>query len=268
MIQLISLKNTTINVGILGEQIGAHAWILQEAGPMSAIAIAESQDVAEGTVDAASTETQKSPGEPPKKKARKPETREPLISKPPELPANMLETAKIEGDTFAENGSVELNQHDQKNVKKALDAEVEKQKKEAMVKKQQEAEQAIEKAKKKLEAAQAKAAKLSEKVEISGKGRKQAKRNLDKELTSASGNTGESALSPVKPKRGRKKVEQASPNVKSPSVKLSPKAKAFASPLKSPKKVPRQNRAESSLQLLRDLNLPDLKLPTENFTKK
>ena len=218
--------------------------------------------------------------EPAKKRSRKATAAEkaergPLIAKPPELPANMYRDAMSNTSAYVTQGAVEPSLSDQRNLRKQLDEaarlEAEQKKQEAHDKKQKDAARAIEKAEKKLEIARAKAAKLVEKENSKGK----AKRRLDKEfLKLADPHKGETPeappASPEQPKPKRKARAKAA-TITSPNIKLSPKAKAFAagsSSKPSPKKDPRLNRAQAALQLLRDVKLPDLKLPTNDFSKK
>ena len=51
-------------------------------------------------------------------------------------------------------------------------------------------------------------------------------------------------------------------------MKLSPKAKKFAASSSRPSETGEGTKSQLALQKLRDLNLPDLKLPSDPFCKK
>ena len=208
--------------------------------------------------------------EPKQRKAKAKEPKDALISNPPKLPEDMAKRAKQQAQSFVDTpaGVAEVNLDDQRKLKKQLEAdakeEAEQKKQAAWDKKQLAAKKALEKAEKKLKDAQAKAAQLQSKASS-----KTTKRKLDSVFASVA-EPGQSAppVSPPKKRRTSSKSKQ-SPNQKSPSIKLSPKAKSFASGSVKPNpKDATQNRATAALTLLREKKLHDLTLPPAEFSKK
>eukprot|EP00435_Cladocopium_sp_Y103_P017172 s3511_g4.t1 len=222
-------------------------------------------------LETASITTNKSehPPEPKRKKAKAKETKECLIPNPPQLPEAMAKRAKQLGQSFAASGVVEVNLDEQRQLKKKLEEEAkelaEQKKQTALDKKQMAADKAIQKLEKKLRDAQAKAAQLQSKAHG-----KTAKRKLDADFASVA-DPGQSGPppSPAAKKNSRSKKPNPSPNQKSPSFKLSPKARSFATGSTKPSpKDATQNRATAALTLLREKKLRDLTLPPMEFSKK
>ena len=190
---------------------------------------------------------------PPKKKTKKQDTE--LINDPPVLPDSLLETfANAKKSALEDGTSVETDLERQRLLKHKLDQEEKDRKaqakEEASRKQQQAAEIALKKAQEKLEKAQAKAQAIQKKIDD-----KSCKRKLDSQFASVDDKT----------------KEPASPDGKKPATrKRAPKAKAFASSSvnKEASKDQRTHKAQSALQTLGDSNIPDLKLPGEDFNKK
>lgn len=194
--------------------------------------------------------------EPPSPKPRAQKSRKdgPLIAAPPVLAPHVSAAAEAR----IGKGSVESNLEDQRELKKALDQEAkdqaEEKKRHAVEKKMKKCEDAIEKAKAKLEKAVAKAKAASK---PKGKG---TKRKLDSEFAAVADVDTQPAASPEKVK----------------SIKLSPKAKAFAaaaqsSPGKKGAKKRADNRASravNNLEYLRTLDVADMRIPPPPFAKK
>ena len=234
-------------------------------------------------VDAASI-TAEAPASPAHKRRKKAaERKEPLIANPPSIPGEVLAACKSQMEqALADRESVGTNVESQRDLKKRLEEE-EKEKKDekkevAQRKKQTAAEKAVEKAQEKLAKAQAKAQAMAEKNKNKGK---RTKRALDSDFQAvadsvethgAAGSTNheppgpapEVMASPNPKKRPRRKATA------SPNIKLSPKAKQFAacSAMASKTAAGRANKAKDNLNLLRDLNIPDLHVPTGEFAKK
>ena len=194
---------------------------------------------------------------PPKKKTKKQDTE--LITDPPVLPDSLLETfANAKKSALEDGTSVETDLERQRLLKHKLDQEEKDRKaqakEEASRKQQQAAELALKKAQEKLEKAQAKAQAIQKKIDD-----KSCKRKLDSQFASVDDKTKEPASPDGKKPATRKRA-----------LKLSPKAKAFASSSvnKEASKDQRRHKAQSALQTLRDSNIPDLKLPGEDFNKK
>ena len=187
------------------------------------------------------------PTEPLKKKCKSiPAERSELIPNPPSLPEHV---EKLVGPVPSE--SVGTNVRSQRELKKQLDEEakekaeekkqnIEKKKKEAVAK-------ALEKAQKKLEKAQAKAAALDKKEQAASTTRKRLRRQLDCEFKGAADSSVQ--VSPEK----KPEVELKGP--KTPKVKLSPKAKKFAT-------QKRADKSQEGLEILRAAELPDLPIPS------
>lgn len=123
----------------------------------------------------------------------------------------------------------------------------------------------MEKARKKLEAAQAKAAQVEQESSV-GSRRRGVKRKLDLELFAVSEQKAPPPSPEPAPKKQAQKARQSKTSPK-PAVKLSPKARDFAVK-HTPKKDVRQDRAIAALKLLRENSLKDLKLPSEDFSRK
>ena len=196
-----------------------------------------------------------------------------LIEEPPQLPPAVAEAAKrqkTEVQAKSGTGSVEVSTEAQRNLKRKLEEDAkqlaEEKQNQAEAKKQAAADLALQKAQLKLEKAQAKAKALQDKMEKASK----VKRKLDSELAAVA--DPESVQPPVSPpKKGRKPKSKASPNNKNKRdqvVKLSPKAKQFAASTSRPSESGEGTKSQLALQKLRDLDLPDLKLPLDPFCKK
>ena len=197
-----------------------------------------------------------------------------LIQKAPVLPPSLAQTAQqaLE-EVKGQEGTLGLNLEDQRGLKRKLDQEAQEKadakKEETMNKKQAAAAKALEKAEHKLAQAKAKSEALKGKL-VGG-----VKRRLDNAFAAVDDKGGPPPSPPKAAAKARtRKATKKSPNVK---VSLSPKAAAFAANTaasaagsRSPPKEGnrRQQVAEHSLKQLRDLNLPGLELPGENFSKK
>ena len=181
---------------------------------------------------------------PASKKARRQEV---MIPNPPVL-SDPVDAAK-DGELV---GDIDAQRQLKKNLEVEAKEEAAKKKDETQQKKRKASDDAIAKAKAKLEKAMAKAKALEDKGRLA----KRTKRRLEPELAEAEAG----ASAPVE--------EPKSPVAsKASSVKLSPKAKQFASPNK---KVvdQRKTKAVESLDLLRKLCIADLTLPPDHFDKK
>lgn len=165
---------------------------------------------------------------------------------------------------------IEVNIEEQRRLKKQKDDEAKElaktKKEEAARKKEEAAAKALAIAERKLQRAQAKAEAIRSKQAGS------TKRKLEPELEKVKDAKENTAISPVKPKAKASRRKKTTPNTKQLGVKLSPKAKAFALSNSSPSKGSgtdkRAGVAASSLKMLRELNLPNLELPSENFSRK
>lgn len=205
--------------------------------------------------------------------------KEPLLPNPPVVPNEVLEAAKKAKKQMAKDGQVDTDLDAQRDLKRRLKQEEEDKKNDAKqaatMKQQSAAQKALEKAQKQLEKAQAKAVAVQNKMDK----QKGVKRNLDSAFASVD-NKGGSAGSPNKRTRTRKGDGRKKEEKTEPTVKLSPKARAFAagvSPVPKPKAkalpkaspaATRAAKARLAMQRLRDLAPPDLKLPEGDFTKK
>lgn len=158
--------------------------------------------------------------------------------------------------------SVFTDVESQRLLKQKLDQE-EKEKKaqakeEADQKKQSAAEKALKKAQEKFEKAQAKALAIQKRLDNKG-----CKRKLDPKFAEVDDKKEEPASPEDRKKRTR------NPKAKSkPSVALSPKAKAFANSSCSNQGDKGTSKAQQALQTLRNLNIPDLNLPGDDFNRK
>lgn len=206
--------------------------------------------------------------EPPKKVRRTNIAKQPLIAKPPVLPSHV--TSVAEAPSGPAKGDLEAQQRLKKELEqKAKDEALEKKEK-AEAKKQKSVQDAVLKAEAKLNQAKAKAAALQQKMD--GK-RRGVRRNLAKELENASESVkvfSPPRIAKAKGKAQAKAKAKSSPESKrkgsrdnKPNVKLSPKAKQFATGTKS------MTKALEALESLQALELKDLPLPEpENLTKK
>ena len=188
---------------------------------------------------------------------------ETVISNPPKLEVQPELDGPVDGDVEAQRCLKRKKEDEAK-------AAAEEKQQAAEAKKKKQSADAVAKAKAKLEKAMAKAKALEERGSSRrGRGGTGAKRKLEPELDEAASKAAASeqdqpaaasdaATAGSPPKRPRRKAS---------AVKLSPKAKEFASPSKKATDA-RMEKAVENLKLLRGLKIPDLEIPAETFAKK
>ena len=183
-----------------------------------------------------------------------------MISKPPLLQTQPPVEGSVEGD-------VEAQRVLKRKIEDEAKEQAEKKKQAAEDKKRKATAEAVAKAQAKLDKAMAKAKALEENgASRRGRGGAGAKRKLEPELAAASKEPEATApaaasqpdvLATSPPKAPKRK----------PSVKLSPKAREFASPTKKASDT-RMVKAVENLKMLRGLQISDLELPATGFAKK